>query len=1160
MQQLLTFLPQQTLRLCLFLFLILASLGSVNASPQQGPCVPPATLAPGPCNTCQEIRIFYCENDPQPDRLSTLLAQNPNYQAGATFKWYSDQNGLAGPAMATEPSLSLQQGRTQYYWVSQEIGGCESAKRRVKVRFRRAPQLQVDSVVTICEGVILNLHTRVEDTRQLADQFRYYQVDAAGNASLFGTITASQGQLSPPGQLMIFDPNGPDSLLVVAENVFNLGPGCADTAGMRIHQQAPPQITPNQDVTICPGDTVTPPQVISPVTPQVSFWLTDQTLWGPGSMGLGDPPSFVAPTQATGPTQLTLAYYVAADYCIAIDTVVFTLAETPILQSGLSEEVCSGEQASLSLAVNQQGIGPYQYRWDAPSLAAGLGGQALAGSGPTLTDAFQNTTSQKLQAQYQVTPISGAGCKGAPGLVTLEVKPEPVLQPGLQQNLCSGQAASLPLSLSNQPPGPLSFSWPAPQLGPGLNGPGTGGSGASIQDVLLNSSGQPQTATYQVTPFAGGCLGQTGSVSLQVDPLPIAQPLNVAVCEDQPGSNRATLNLSQLLLDQGLSGNAGFFADAGLQQPLANPQAFQATGQTLYAAITGSGVCPDIRALNISISPQPTAPQLPALAGCEGSRFGLEPGGPFPFNFYDTDPRSGTANLLQGAATRLDTLLSLANQPVELWLTTLDGQCESQPLRASISVLPTPQLSQVTANSPLCETDVLQLNATAPGASLAWSGPGGWLEAGNAPQRQNIGLADTGIYRVEARLSNGCTTRDSLQVEVIALPSAGQSAILRLCTGDGPVSLFDALGGQPDSSGFWAGPSALPAGFQGSFDLGQHAPGRYTYQVPAIGCGRNVTAVVEVQEFGYPVPQLFASSPVFEEDELVLIANGGLTYQWSGPNGFAAQGSNVSRRPISLADSGFYVVKVGNLAGCEATDSIEVKVTPVPKVVVTLGAWLEGPFDPNTGLMWDSLRSKGYLPLQEPLSGAGFPLSGGGGESLDPQVLQVSGPDAIVDWVYVELRDENDSSRQVASLPALIQRDGDIVGLDGQSALSFRFVKPGNYYVFVDHRNHLAVMSGIPVSLNAKAGLPVDFRDVSTPTFGFMPLRVEGSRALLYTGDANGDDQVQVVDLIRFWTSQVGAQGYLEADWDLDGEVQNTDFLFYWIPNSGRGSQTPPRE
>ena len=70
----------------------------------------------------------------------------------------------------------------------------------------------------------------------------------------------------------------------------------------------------------------------------------------------------------------------------------------------------------------------------------------------------------------------------------------------------------------------------------------------------------------------------------------------------------------------------------------------------------------------------------------------------------------------------------------------------------------------------------------------------------------------------------------------------------------------------------------------------------------------------------------------------------------------------------------------------------------------------------------------------------------------------------IVDWIWVEIRDKNNSSTLLAAQSALLKPDGTIVDADGCSPLHFAF-PADDYYVVVKHRNHLGVMTSTAVSL-----------------------------------------------------------------------------------------------
>ncbi|WP_452598901.1 glycosyl hydrolase family 18 protein [Pontimicrobium sp. MEBiC01747] len=182
----------------------------------------------------------------------------------------------------------------------------------------------------------------------------------------------------------------------------------------------------------------------------------------------------------------------------------------------------------------------------------------------------------------------------------------------------------------------------------------------------------------------------------------------------------------------------------------------------------------------------------------------------------------------------------------------------------------------------------------------------------------------------------------------------------------------------------------------------------------------------------------------------------------------------------------------------------------------TLGAlpkvYLQGAaLNPNTGeetLMRDDLRVEGLLPTTSPYSIAPA--------TCNASVFNTTGPDAIVDWVLVELRNAADNTAVVIQQSALLQRDGDVVATDGVSPLSFTQTA-GNYYVAIKHYNHLAIMTTNTIALSGVART-IDFTDASNlitygtnaqTSFG-MPSGLLG----MWGGDANGDGKLNYLGAV----------------------------------------------
>ena len=120
---------------------------------------------------------------------------------------------------------------------------------------------------------------------------------------------------------------------------------------------------------------------------------------------------------------------------------------------------------------------------------------------------------------------------------------------------------------------------------------------------------------------------------------------------------------------------------------------------------------------------------------------------------------------------------------------------------------------------------------------------------------------------------------------------------------------------------------------------------------------------------------------------------------------------------------------------------------------------LGGPYSTLSALMNDGLRTASLIPTTEPYTAAAFVQHGkGGGEQVSPATLATTGNNAIVDWVFVELRSAAAPQQVVSTRCALVQRDGDVVDADGSSPVRLSAV-PGNYHVAIRHRNHLPVMT-----------------------------------------------------------------------------------------------------
>ncbi len=217
--------------------------------------------------------------------------------------------------------------------------------------------------------------------------------------------------------------------------------------------------------------------------------------------------------------------------------------------------------------------------------------------------------------------------------------------------------------------------------------------------------------------------------------------------------------------------------------------------------------------------------------------------------------------------------------------------------------------------------------------------------------------------------------------------------------------------------------------------------------------------------------------------------------------------------------------------------------------------------DAATGLMpnyyTDPSNAPTDFPLSDPYSSA--PLNAnfihknrGAIQATTAAVLATTGVNAIVDWVFVELRTGTSGATSVVyTKAALLQSDGDIVGMDGVSPITFN-APTGNYFVTIRHRNSLGFRTLATVAFPNSQPVLLNFSNNSVPLFGASPLaQLSATRHVMHGGDANSDGSTDSFDTI-VWESQNGlfTNPYsLNADYNLDGSVDALDSILWEAAN-----------
>ncbi len=212
--------------------------------------------------------------------------------------------------------------------------------------------------------------------------------------------------------------------------------------------------------------------------------------------------------------------------------------------------------------------------------------------------------------------------------------------------------------------------------------------------------------------------------------------------------------------------------------------------------------------------------------------------------------------------------------------------------------------------------------------------------------------------------------------------------------------------------------------------------------------------------------------------------------------------------------------------------------------------WLEGAYDATLGKMRTELGQKGLLPSGHPYQQPPWNYPGAEGTGW----TNADYPAGSVDWVLVSLRMDPAPGSEVGVTAAVLLEDG---CLFFPKEKAFSVTLGSSFYVVVEHRNHLSVMSPTPVNVTGGA-LTYDFRTsnsyVNGTGYGQKPFP-NSNGWMLYSGDGE-----QVADLSGYdingtdkaaWFPKNGLfNTYEPVDFNLDGDISGADRLL-WSYNNG---------
>ncbi|MGB1205376.1 MAG: hypothetical protein ACPG5B_07015 [Chitinophagales bacterium] len=212
---------------------------------------------------------------------------------------------------------------------------------------------------------------------------------------------------------------------------------------------------------------------------------------------------------------------------------------------------------------------------------------------------------------------------------------------------------------------------------------------------------------------------------------------------------------------------------------------------------------------------------------------------------------------------------------------------------------------------------------------------------------------------------------------------------------------------------------------------------------------------------------------------------------------------------------------------------VRVRDEQITPVKVKIRMFLEGAYLGNN-TMTTALKDNNLVPYDQPY---GFsPWNYQGKECINTI------PNNVVDWVLVELRDATDNTMVIERKAALLLSTGSVVD-EGRDGVMFNNANENeSYHIVVRHRNHLDIISSVPVPVpNMNHYL---FNDTPTYTLGGenQVADLGDGNYGLKAGDMDRNGVITVADFNIFVANISGINVYSDADCTLDRNITVADF------------------
>ena len=336
-----------------------------------------------------------------------------------------------------------------------------------------------------------------------------------------------------------------------------------------------------------------------------------------------------------------------------------------------------------------------------------------------------------------------------------------------------------------------------------------------------------------------------------------------------------------------------------------------------YIVTVTNGACFGYDTVNVVVHPLPTTPVITSSGPttfCAGGSVYLY-------------ANSSASNYYWNTFETNDTIL-VSNAGVYTVTVTDNNGC-TKSNSVTIGHYPAP-ITTYSNTTSICVGDTAQLFVNGSGVSYQWS-PLGHITNPTISSPKVFPPVST-QYKVIVTGVGGCVDSAFVQVNVNPKPTVTASTNAPTCVGQ-TLMLFANPNGAGSYS--WSGPAGFTSTIQNPVINNITLINNGMYIVTATnpgGCYAKDTVIVSGIN-ATPVISLNGNFNLCQGDTLQFnLLPSGMTYQWTGPNGFTSTMQNPQINNVTPADAGNYMVVVTNSSNCSASTQATVSVDTQPNL------------------------------------------------------------------------------------------------------------------------------------------------------------------------------------------------------------------------------------